>query len=77
MEVKEATIKNLYLPINNASFDITRATHYLDRDTIDAGYGAQYFDELRIRTLSEKIKEVTMDDIEKKFGCKIKIIKEK
>lgn len=29
-----------------------------------------------IKTIEEKVKEVTMKDIEKKFGCKVKIVRE-
>lgn len=51
----------------NPSFPVGRISHYLD-----------FKENLIIwdRIRPEEVKEVTMDEVEEKFGCKVKIVKE-
>lgn len=83
-EIKEINIPKVMLGLNNHSFTITRRRDYvygLYHMFADIGLGnkdlldqkGDYFTEKLIET---KTKEMTLDEIEKKLGHKVKIINE-
>lgn len=73
--VREVTVKRILLPVDPNNVSIDRSLY--GRDLIDIGYGMNTFAAYFETILEEKVQEVTMEDIEKKFGCKVKIVREK
>lgn len=73
--IEEVTIKNIELPIDTKGIIITRDRYGEIR--ADIGYGMNPAADVTVKVLKEKTVEVTMEEIEKKFGCKVKIVKEK
>lgn len=75
--IYEAKIDGVRLPVNPSYCMMASSLSsdaYWER-SIDIGYGDQPFDSYTVTTLEEKVKEITMADIEKKFGCKVKIVR--
>lgn len=78
-EVRELKVHDIELPINPFCVELRQEccdiNHFPPERTVDLGFGPLRFGYCRERVVKEKVKEVTMEDIEKKFGCKIKIVK--
>lgn len=76
--VEKIILKNVFLPIDKNSFNIftTRDETNEHLTWVDIGYGNHTVEKMERVVLEEKVQEVTMADIEKKFGCKVKIVRD-
>lgn len=77
-DIRVVKVHDIRLPVNHISSNIEIEHCYpgvLPRRTIDIGFGPLDFGHYTEEVTKQKVKEVTMEDIEKKFGCKIKIVK--
>lgn len=65
-----------YVDINGKTFEIEEVSNYTTVD--EFGNDIIFTEPIQYvkRIVNEKPVEVTMEDIEKKFGCKVKIVKE-
>lgn len=74
--IEKVTLEKIYLPICDKSFDYSMNPFGIyPRLCVDIGYGMHGCESMTRETILEKVQEVTMEDIEKKFGCKVKIVR--
>ena len=75
------TLEGVNFPINPKMLEHKVETSgypmYSPINFINIGFGMQRYDRLTEEIIETKTKEVTIEEIEEKFGCKVKIVKDK